>query len=315
MSSNINDFVRPTDKTSRRDINKILSLIHDLTAQEPEEEGLQERIMYTPHVKLRTSTVTSGAANLLDTDVLDMENWNWRRKKPSSVDTYNLVHTQVGAGALTFPVSDTKFGARCDYDGTNYITIDDDTILKPTDKLTISMWLYIPTNDSVQHTFIRKGVTNTSYLWRIETNGDLTIRIKTDNAGGTNYKITITNGNYPLNTWFHATMTWKGTPDNRLRFYIDKVQKGGDVTTVGALYVNTDKLGIGANFDGQKIVLVNTRMALLSLLNEEVTQTWIDNHFDGLLDTSDGNDEITTIAFIGDDSPTPDAESGLFKSS
>ena len=80
MSSNINDYVRPTDKSSRRDINKILSLIHDLVAQEPESEGLQQRICLTPHVKRMTNTVTFRSITVSNTNDREIQNCGFRQK-------------------------------------------------------------------------------------------------------------------------------------------------------------------------------------------------------------------------------------------
>lgn len=234
------------------------------------------------------------------------------RKIAQPVNFYPLIHTENSFSGITFPAKDTKYGGRIEYDGTGYITVADATRLKPTDKISIIGWLYIPTNDSALHTFIRKGVTDTTYILRILATNDLQARIRTDNGGGTNYKITVTAGNFPLNTWFHFTMTWKGTPENRLRFYIDKVQQGADITTAGALLNNTQSLGIGANFDGLIKVLANTRMAWLSILHDELTQAQITDHFDGILDTN-AYQEILTIPFTGNAKPQPEASFGIAK--
>ena len=143
MSSNINDYIKPTDHGYvRKDINKILNLIHDLVAVEAEQEGIKERIMFTPHKKIRTTSVIFGSPSLLETENREKQNWNWRRKKPSSVYSYDLVHATTGT--ITFPVSDTWYGGRCDSDGTGYITITDHDNLSPTDKITLCAHLYLP---------------------------------------------------------------------------------------------------------------------------------------------------------------------------
>ena len=86
-----------------------------------------------------------------------------------------------------------------------------------------------------------------------------------------------------------------------------------------------------------------TRMAHVHISNINVDSTWITNHRLGLLstiidnssalldetgaalldeaggiltDTAPGtNSEVTTISFVGDENPTPEAEAGLFKAS
>lgn len=304
MSTNLNNYVRPTDATSRRDINKILELIHDLVAQIPEETGLQERIMFTPHVKVRTTSVTFGEANLLNTDVLDLENFNWRRKKPESVDVYTLIHTQVGAGTLTFPVSDTWFGGRCDADGTNYITIDDDDILDPTATISIALNGYLPASgggfvlvEKVNQYRLRVADTNT-LEWAVYVSGA--------------YKTAVT-FTYTPNTKYSIVATYKSSASGQ-KLYVDGSLVDSDSET-GSMSGTSNKLGILATGAGANIALDGTRIALLSILNAEVDSTWVTSYGIGLLDTSDGNDEMTTIAFIGDDSVTPNAETGLFKAS
>ena len=146
MSSNINDYVRPTATSSRRDINKILSLIHDLTAATPEETGLQERILYTPHVKRRTSDIVVGGADWGLLEYRDKETFLWKKIIAPDIKTYPLTH--VTTGTLSFPVSDTKFGGRCDFDGTNYITVSQHTRLDLTTSMTISGFFYIPATDA-----------------------------------------------------------------------------------------------------------------------------------------------------------------------
>ena len=158
MSSNINDYVRPTDKSSRRDINKILSLIHDLVAQEPESEGLQQRICFTPHVKLRTSTVTFGSTTVSNTDDRDIQNFAFRKKIPSEVTVYDLIHTTTGS--LSFSTSGTKLGGGATFDGSSYVTITDHAELSPS-SLSFGGWFYLPataSSDTASQSLLSKGV-------------------------------------------------------------------------------------------------------------------------------------------------------------
>jgi hypothetical protein len=158
--SNINDYIKPTDYGYvRKDINKILSLIHDFVAQEPEDLGNLERIMFTPHVKVRTTSVFFGAPNWGELGYRDKESFIWKKQIPSAVKTYNLTHTT--SGTLTFPVSDTKFGARGDFDGSSYITISDDNTLDATTGISMAGFFYIPATvigDTAEQTLIDKGV-------------------------------------------------------------------------------------------------------------------------------------------------------------
>ena len=106
--SYLNDYIKPTDYGAvRKDINRILSLIHDITAQEPEDEGLQERICISSNVKLRTTSVVFGAANLLGLNYRDKESFVFRKNIPYPVYTYDLTHSTTGT--LTYSSNDTKY--------------------------------------------------------------------------------------------------------------------------------------------------------------------------------------------------------------
>ncbi len=309
--SNIVNYVRPSSGgQDRNDINKILEAITDFIAPAVETEGVRERIAVTPETRVRSDLNTVGTSNFLGAELRDRENFYWRRKVPNSPDTYPLVHTTNGSG-LTFPVKDTKFGGRCDFEGTSYITIADDTILEPTDEISVSAWYFLPASDGSFHWLYAKDNASATYQGLILNTMTNVLRTEVRVGGGTS----LIDFTYTPNTWFHYTMTWKGSTENRFRIYIDKVQQGSDVTTVGTLNQSNDPLGIGARPNGTLISQATTRMAHLSLLHDEVNQTWIDNHFDAFMNTdhtdTDGFKEITTIPFVGDETPLPDAYAGL----
>jgi len=302
MSSNINDYVRPTDDISRRDINKILSLIHDLSAQEPEETGLQERIMFTPHVKLRTTSTTFGSANLLDSDTLNKQTWNWRRKKPTSSSTYDLTHTTTGT--FTFPVSTTWDGARADNAGTEYITITDHTKFDFTDEVTIAMKLILPASSGGFVLCEKVG----EYRLRVVDTNTIEFAVYASSS----YKTAVTT-TYTPDTVFTIVATYDTTNGHTL--YKDGVSVDSDALS-GAFDNSSGNLCILATAGGTNIAPTGVSIAYFGLLNAEATATWAsDYHTNSLYDTSDGFDEITTINFIGSEIVTPNAESGLFKSS
>lgn len=303
--SNIISYVRPSDfGADRKDINRILEMIHDVVAQEAENEGLKQRILVKDHVRKRSSTGTSGGANLLNTDVLDRENFIWRRKKPLVVGTYNMVHTQIGGGDLLFPVSDTWFGARCDADGTNYIRIDDDDILDPTTELTIALKLYLPASGGG---FVVCEKVN-QYRLRVINTNILEFAVYVSGA----YKTAVT-FIYTPNTKYSVICTYKSTSSGQ-KLYIDGILEDSDSET-GDMVGTSNDFGLFATGAGASIALVNTRIAAFHMGSKEADSGWITKYENGILDTSDGFDEITTIFFTGDDRVTPDAETGLFKSS
>lgn len=304
--SNINDFVRPTSTTDRRDINKILELIHDLVAAPVEDEGAQERITHASHLKTRTTTVTTGGATRIGSNFRDRENFVLRRKPPTVVKSYPLIHTSLGSGAFTFPGKDTKFGARCDTDGNRRIRITDQSILNPTTAFACAFWIFPQFGGALDHSIIDKAV---QYRVIIDkTTNTLRCIIK---IGGVLEEVDFI---LPTTaTWYHVTFMWDNT-SNLLELYVDGVQRDTEITS-GNADTTTNNLAIFATDDGSNPAPANTRLALLSLLNKKVSSVWITNHFNGLLDTSDGNDEILTINFVGDENPTPDELTNFCKSS
>jgi len=304
MSSNINDYVRPTDNSSRRDINKILSIIHDLTAQEPEEEALQQRICFTPEVKLRTTEVTFGAIDELASTPRDIENFIYVKKRPTLTIAYDLIHTEVGAGALTFPTDSTIRGALCKADGTNYITIDDDDDdLDPTTELTIAANLNLPASGGGFVLFEKAN----QYRVRVVDTNTLEFAIYSSGA----YKTALTY-TYTPSTTFNMVATYKSTSSGQT-LYINGSSSDSDAET-GAIATSSNKLGIFATADGTNIALVNTSIAWFALLSTESDSAWVTNYNNHIYDTSDSNTEITSIAFVGDTRPTPNAEEAFCKS-
>ena len=96
--------------------------------------------------------------------------------------------------------------------------------------------------------------------------------------------------------------------------YLDKSGVTGGSSSLTGSMLNAVNLGICAEPDGGATLDSGTQLALLSIMDIEVNQAWVDKHFTGLLDTSDGNDEITTINFVGTELPTPNATSGFCQS-
>lgn len=261
MSSNLNDYVRPTDKSSRRDINKILSLIHDLVAQEPESEGLQQRICFTPHVKLRTSTVTFGSTDVSNTDDRDIQNFVFRKKVPPEVITYDIIHTTTGT--LTFTGDATKLGGGATFNGSSFVTITNHAELSPTE-ISLGGWFYLPataSSDTASQTLISKGVYELSIDPHSTAANQLRAKINlfgsedfTTEAGTvlqTEDSVTlegdtitdneITNSFNP-NAWNHIWVTWKSP---NLRLYLNNSLVASNTIADGVLQSNSNNLVIG----------------------------------------------------------------------
>ena len=260
MSSNLNDYVRPTDKSSRRDINKILSLIHDLVAQEPESEGLQQRICFTPHVTRKSNTVTFGTTTVANTDDREMENFMFRKKIPSQVITYDIIHTTTGT--LTFSTSGTKLGGGATFDGSSFVTITNHPELAPT-AISFGGWFYLPataSSDTASQTLISKGVYELSIdphataanqlRAKVNLSGDSDLLLETGAVLQTEDSQTIVGdatrdedvtNSFNANAWNHIWVTFGAAG---LKLYLNNSLVATNVS-VGNMQTNTDNLVIG----------------------------------------------------------------------
>lgn len=261
--SYLNDFIKPTDYGAvRKDINRILSLIHDITAQEPEDEGLQERICISSNVKLRTSTVTVGGATFTPTNVKDIEAFVFRKTIPANVSPYELVHNTTGT--LTFDMSGTKFGGAGTFDGSSYITIDDHTTMDVTN-ISTGGWFYLPATDvgdTVSQNIISKGDSFSitvdphataanqirASVFTFGTKTLLTeaeVGLETEDLlsleGDLYYSSDLT-GTFTPDAWNHIWIT-RGVPDFKL--YINKVVVDSVSDQTGSIFANTDDVIIG----------------------------------------------------------------------
>ena len=116
---------------------------------------------------------------------------------------------------------------------------------------------------------------------------------------------------YTPDTAFTIVATYKSTSSGQ-KLYINGSLEDSDSVS-GAINNSTGDFCLMATAGGNNIAKSGTSMAYFGLLNAEVNSTWVTNyHSNSLYDTSDGNDEVTTIAFVGSDVVTPDAELGLF---
>lgn len=309
MSSNIQNFVRTTANTNRKDINKILEALQDLFAAPIEDEAAHERIAKRKHVKRLTESHTDGAPTQIITNTpRDKENFDFVRKKPVTVKSYPLIHTSNNFGGVTFPVKDTKHAGRIDFDGTGYITVANQTRLNITDKLSVAFWArFVGFTGSSRRVFSKgDGAPNPWLARALPSANSIFFRLL---VNSTNEDITVT---FTPNVWTHWVVAWDNV-SNSMEVWKDKISQGTN-TTSGNLNTNALNLGIGSRANGTDRLANTDRLAHLTILNNKVSQTWIDNHFDGLQDTSDGNDEILTIPFIGSEGPKPNATSGLCRS-
>ncbi len=298
----------------RAEIFKLQTEMQDKNI-EVEDDALRRFGIFDTPVRLRNNNSTSRIGqDIRKVHTRNRTNYTMRRKIGGTARLYPLVHTTLGAGSFTFPRPDKKYGGRCDTPGTKYITVDNHARLNRTDKISAELWLYLPATAGGDGDRVVFGKGNSSRPYELlvlahaTQPNTLRAQIRTDTPA--TFSIDYV---YTPNTWLHVAISWKGSPDNRLKLFINKVQQGATITTTGALTTNTGKLGIWGSPDGNNLLKANTRMAQMSLLWKEIDTTHINNHYDGLLDTSGATtDEILTIGYFTDEQPTPDARVGAF---
>lgn len=298
--SDVSNYVRTSDATTRDEINKILALINPLSFPDPESTGLKERIIFAAEVRKRTTSVVVGNPNRVLSNTRKRMTALMRRKVPTSVSSYPLIHTITGTE--TALSKDTKFGCRGDFNGSSYITINTDTLLNPTTEITIALWIYSPAT-SADGIIVAK---NNQYELKFTSGNGISWR--TYSGGAWRTAITTT---FTANTWTQIVATYKSTSSGQ-KLYKDNVLVSSDALT-GALGTSSNNLGIGSS-PGASTVINGTRFAFLSILSNEVNSTWVGNHYIGYLDLSLYG-EITSIPFLGDWSPQPNASSNFFRSS
>lgn len=293
MSTNILDFVRPTDSTSRRDINKILELIHDIVAAPPEDEGASERIVKQTHTRLRTSTLTFGSPTETFSEQRDREPVDFIRKIPPQVRTYDLIHTENGT--VVFGESGHKFGGKGTFDGSSdYITIADDYSFhfEHNQAFTIAFWYKTSVTGTDEILiFNRPDINGVGYGLYLSSLNRLIFEIQSLTQNGVVQLTTAKRDG----TWHSIVVTYPGL-SNRLnmKIYEDGVLiQTGTATTFSTTFVNNDVVSIGAGASGAK--KFNGSLAWITILRGEKDAAWVTDYHNGVLDTAYPSDSISSL--------------------
>jgi hypothetical protein len=250
-----------------------------------------------PAIKWRDFDVHDYSGGPLTTKIMReyLDNLNlqcYHRIPPYTVTPSPLVDTVTDTGILfssgivgTSPDFGKKFGGGAKFDGSSYIIVNDDSSLNVTDKISIVGWLFIPAGAS-SCDIIKK---NNQYHLYISAANTLSWRVYSGGAWKTPVSLTFSS-----DTIFHVAATYKSSASGQ-KIYKNSVSQATDSET-GAIATSTNPLGIGNNGAGGTIIPANTRMAWLSILHDEMSQTKINNHLAGVLNTRD-SPEIVTYPF------------------
>lgn len=297
--SDITNFVRRGGNANRDDINKLLSMVSNFFFADPEEGAIKERIAFSPLIRKRTTSVTVGEPNeLIEEDRTRQVKTGYNRYVPSTVYTYDLIHTTTNT--ISIPRSNMKFGGGSDGLGTGYITVTDDDDLT-NNTFTIAFWMY-PKAVSSDGLIISK---NNEYQIKVENSN--TLRFRTYSGGAWRTGLTYT---LVPDAWVSVIATYNSASGHNL--YINNSSVGSDSDTGSITGTSNDLKILG---DGTSNLPTGFKIAWLSMSNAVENSTWRGNYHTDQLLNFDTNTSITIIPFVGDESPEPLATAGLFKAS
>lgn len=213
----------------------------------------------------------------------------------TSTKNKSLVSSRIAVSEYQGKATDTKFGAGFSHDGCSSHQIADDPLLNVTDKLTIVGWFKLsPTLSGVSTRNILYK--SSQYLLRIDQHSEAANRLSFFPYNPTaEPRTSIT---YTPNTWFHYAVVYNSSTGTKA--YVNGVETASQ-TDVGALATTSNPLYIFAA-QGDPLYsdgLSMNRYAWISLIHNDCSSTWINNHMNGILDTTGANVEILTLPLRG----------------
>lgn len=237
----------------------------------------------------------------------------YRRYLPDPVYSYPLTHVKVNNP--TFPTTDRKFGASVHFFNLfsevgvtqNYTYITNHARLNVTDKLTIAMWIKLPASssgDPARNIIQKSG----QYLIRVDPQSEADNKLSFFPYNPTAEPRCIFYYDSYVEKWIHLVCTYDSTVGAKM--YVNKVLESSQTDT-GSLATTTNALTIGGFSTSIAEASAWMDIAHFTMIHNAVDQTWIDNHYKGILDTTGSNVEITTIPFAEDLNPRPDATFGM----
>lgn len=249
-------------------------------------------IIDAPEIRERVQTNLINPGQLLTKNRDRADGLTYIREIPTTVNVYPLEHSFNGNGNIV--TTGRIFEGGWETDGTYYQNISDATRLNPTTDIGIIGWLYVPT-----------GITSGKIVYK-NTQYDLNISAANTLSFHINSNTPVT-ASFTNDIWFHFAATYNTS--NGQKIYINNVEIDNDATS-GSITTSSNDVGIFGTDSGTVLLGNGSRLAWLSILAGDLSTSWIDNHFNGILDTN-AETEITTIPFVAHDRPKPDCSVGL----
>jgi hypothetical protein len=275
--SEVVNYLR-SNNTEQAKLNQILQTLQKLITPVTGDPK-KELIVYAPENKVRLTSVTTGDANLKNTDDRDKLNSLVRTLHSATLSSFPL--TDTISGTITFPTTNQKLGGRAEFDG-DYITITNHSILNVT-SFSVSVWFYI-TGNQTSAKIIEKPSS-----FSIEMTNQQ-IKASVDGEYTSLYTVTP-------NEWHNVTITFGS---QSLKLYVDNVLKETK-TISGTFSSNTNAVKIGEGFVGA--------LSWLSYFSDVKDSAWLNNWYSNAI--LDLTNEITKFSFIGSTDETPSQMSGF----
>ena len=226
--------------------------------------------------------------------------------RPRYCTAYDILHDNSAAGGLTFPQTNRKFGGGVQTDGAGIINIQSDEF--KIQEYTAAFW-FKGVEGLSNAPLIILGTYNDQQAINLligydRSNAD-TLDVHFDYANRENIHAQV---GLDSNTWHHIVITAK---DDDQRIYIDGVQVYR--LRQATINITNDIMTFFGRREQANRVKAGTRMAWFSFCKGYADQTWVTNDYAGKRDFSDASpvEEITTLPFMGDLDPYPNAYDGM----
>lgn len=307
MPSDFADDLIRSNKTISSDIMLKLILAYQKSIAISEDDIIIDNFIFSPLIDSH-DTIINVIPPVFDTVESDDNIASATYKKLISIPVHSdpLIYDFSNASGLTFNKPNSGVGARfmgaAIANGNSFIKILDDPILKITNFLIITCWVYLKPN-GIECTIINK---EGSYKIIKNNANEIAFSLVFNGAEETLEHIPITTAG-----WFHIVAT-QSLSQAKQHLFVNGVSVvvGGETGTID---VTTNDLGIFANPTGSNKMQSGEGISWISVINGHKGQSWVNNDFIGKRDLT-GMDEVLCFPFMGDKNPQPPMTSGLFAS-
>ena len=220
--------------------------------------------------------------------------------RPRYCTAYEILHDNSAAGGLSFPQTNRMFGGGVQYNGSNNViklTFPDSIGAE----MTLTFWYYLGSDQSPSSQGLfsfNSANANSPFIATNEINKSLLF-----NAGD-NRLVSTSN---LIQGWNHIVITAK---DGEQKIYVNNNLRNTRYYdyvdyTIYPIYIFGRYYGVAQD--------ATTKLAWLSFCSGIADQTWVTNDYAGKRDFSDASpvEEITTLPFMGDLDPYPNAYDGM----